>query len=131
MSTAKYKEIQFDNSDVVNPDDFIPAGSFNPHNIHPILIHDHGFTVAIIFAEHLQDALDIAVDNGKLDAFLIEEKDYGDYILGPDQTEESTCTFLGNASEPFDIDTIGSLDLPNPKFSFTALFNEAQKEESK
>jgi hypothetical protein len=109
----------------VNPDDFIPKGEFNPHGIHPILIHDHGFTVAVVFAEHLQDALDIAVDAGKLDAFQIDEKDFDEY--GVNTENDARCAFLGNASEPFDIDTLDALDLPNPKFSFTALFNADEK----
>ena len=79
MATAKYKEVQFSDADIVNLDDFIPAGEFNPHNIHPILIHDAGFPVAVVFASHLQDALDIAVDAGKLDSYQIEGKDFDEY----------------------------------------------------
>jgi hypothetical protein len=32
MATAKYKEVQFSDADIVNLDDFIPASEFNPHN---------------------------------------------------------------------------------------------------
>jgi hypothetical protein len=35
--------------------------------------------------------------------------------------------FLGNASEPFDIENIDVIELPNPKFSFVALFNAMQE----
>jgi hypothetical protein len=116
---AYYKEIKFTDADVVNPNDYIPAGKFNPHNVHPILIHDHGFTVAVVFASDVQDALDIAVDNDKLDAFLIDKADYADYGVDSDNP---ICAFLGNASEPFDIEALDAIDLPNPKFSFTTLF---------
>ena len=31
--------------------------------------------------------------------------------------------FLGNAGEPFDIEGLDAIELPNPPFSFAALFN--------
>ena len=115
---AVFNEIKFTDADVVNPDDFIPAGEYNPHHVRPFLIHDHGFVFAVVFADCLQDALDAAVDGNKLDGFQVSEKDLADY--GPD---EDGITRLGNASEPFDIQTLDTVELPNPPFSFTALFN--------
>lgn len=115
---AVHQNIKFAHSDVVNPDDFIPAGEYNPHNVRPFLLHDHGFVVAVVFASCLQDALDEAADAGKLDRYDVGEEDHADY--GP---EEEGITRLGNASEPFDIDTLGVLELPVPPFSFVALFN--------
>lgn len=123
-------EFRFDDSIVVEPDDFIPAGESNPHDVHPWLIHDHGFPVALVFASTLQDALDIAADNDKLDPFLIEEEyntpgteglpaeDYP--TLGTE--EEEGIARLGNASEPFDIEALGYVELNNPPFSFAALW---------
>jgi hypothetical protein len=121
---ATYKEITFSEADVVNPDDFIPSGSSNPHRVRPFLIHDHGFTLAVVFACCLQDALDIAVDEGKLDGFQVSEAELSDY--GP---EEEGIARLGNAGEPFDIEALDALELPNPRFSFVAMFN-AHKQES-
>jgi hypothetical protein len=115
---AEFNQIKFTDTDVVNKADFIPAGEYNPHNVRPFLLCDHGFVVVLVFADCLQDALDIAVDEGKLDGFQIDEDDLGDY--GPD---EEGITRLGNASEPFDIGTLDALELPNPPFSFAALFN--------
>jgi hypothetical protein len=34
-------------------------------------------------------------------------------------------TFLGNASELFDIESLGYVELPNPKRSFCAQFDQA------
>ena len=148
FSTQGY-EFTFDDSDVVNPDDFIPAGDYNPHNIHPFLLHDHGFTVAVVFASNLQDALDTAVDEDRMDRYLIDLKDdnqRSDYLTD-DVTEmaagfDANCpeytdangkqswwrtepSFLGNASEPFDIESLGVVELPNPKKSFCSQFMES------
>lgn len=117
MLQSKFSEITFTDADIVNKDDFIPQGEYNPYKVKPFLLHDHGFAICVVFAEHLQDALDIAVDAGKLDCYAIGEADMGDY---PD---EDGISFLGNASEPFDIESLGAIELPNPGFSFCALFN--------
>lgn len=121
MATSSFAEITFSDSDIVNMDDYIPAGEYNPHNVRPFLLHDHGFVVAIVFADSLQDALDIAVDGDKMDRYMIDQKDLSDY--GDDG---DGITYLGNASEPFDIESLGAIELPNPPFSFVALFNAAK-----
>jgi hypothetical protein len=114
---AHVKGIRFSDEDIINKDDFIPAGQDNPHNVHGFLLHDHGFCLAVVFADNLEDALDIAADEGKLDRFLVTEEDLGDY------EDEEELSFLGNAGEPFDIEGLGYLELPNPAFSFCKLFN--------
>ena len=115
-------ELQFSDADVVEPDEFIPSGEYNPHDIHPWLLHDHGFPVAIVFASCLQDALDAAVDADKMDRYLIGPSDYTDYGVN---TDDDRACYLGNASEPFDIDSLGFVELSNPPFSFAALCNAA------
>ena len=122
---AKFNEITFTDNDVVNPDDFIPAGEYNPHKVRPWLFHDHGFTVAVVFADSLQTALDTAVDAGKLDAFQVSESDLAEY--GPD---EDGIARLGNAGEPFDVEALGVEELPTPSFSFAALFNAMRGQEA-
>jgi hypothetical protein len=118
---AKFNEITFSDNDVVNPEDYIASRSYNPHKVRPWLLHDHGIVVAVVFADCLQDALDIAVDNDKLDGVQVDEADLAEY--GPD---EDWISRLGNAGEPFDIEALGVEELPNPPFSFAALF-EAMK----
>lgn len=125
MNQAQFNQITFTDTDVVNKDGYIPAGEYNPHNVRPFLLHDHGFTVAVVFAGSLQDALDEAVDAGKLDSFQVSDDDLADY--GPD---EEAIVRLGNASEPFDVEALDVVELPNPPFSFVALFtahNESKK----
>jgi hypothetical protein len=117
---ATYQGFTFSDSDIANVDDWIPEGEYNPHNIRAFLLHDHGFVVAVVFAGNLQDALDEAVDNDKLDRFQIGESEMKDY---PEDGEG--ISFLGNASEPFDIDTLGVVELPNPPRSFCSQFSAA------
>lgn len=144
---SKFHEIQFTDDDVVNLDNWIPAGEYNPHNVRPWLLHDHGFVLCVVFASNLQEALDEAVDAEKLDRYKIhpeDEYERYDYMTQdpaemaagfdpecPDYVDEAgnkwwwyiEPAFLGNASEPFDIDTLGVEELPNPKRSFCAQFD--------
>ena len=119
---SKFNGITFTDADVVNADSFIPDGEYNPHNVCPFLLHDHGFVLAVVFADCLQDAIDEAVDAGKLDRYAVTPEEFAsDY----DSNEESV-SYLGNASEMFDIESLGVVELPNPAFSFCAMFNAAQ-----
>jgi len=122
VNESTIQGIKFTDEDVVNPDDFASysTGS-NPYNMHPFILHNHGFTICIVLASNLQDALDEAVDNNKLDSFLIDEADYADYAMDSDNP---TCAFLGNAGEPFDIDCISYIELPMPEFSLCRLLEE-------
>jgi hypothetical protein len=141
-----WKDFRFNDADVVNIDDWIPWGEYNPHNVRPWVIHDHGFVLAVVFAANEQDALDEAVDHDKLDRYLIKpgEGDWQDYMTS-DPTEMAAGfdpevpehvdggyvrwwwryepSFLGNASEAFDVDTLGIVAMPNPKMSFKAIVN--------
>jgi hypothetical protein len=107
---------------VINPDNFIPAGAFNPRNVRPWLIEGVYGPVAIVFADCEQDALDEAVDQDMLDGYLIEAKDL------EEAEKDETVTYLGNASEPFDISEIHIRELPNPRFSWVAMFAASQAE---
>ncbi len=145
-------DFSFTDADVVNPDDFVPAGDCNPHNVRPWLLHDHGFTVAVVFASCLQDAIDEAVDDDKMERYSIDitEKDSSYHtssccffqsedpasefdrcrLLDPDcDCDLPGVSFLGNAGETFDIETLGYIELPNPRASFTAQFEAHQEAE--
>lgn len=147
---ASYQQITFSDADVVNPGDFIPQGEYNPRKVRPFLLHDHGFVIAVVFAACTQDALDEAADADKLDRYLIDLNDPSDRVdylvkdkvtpgYDPDVPEYVDAAggeywwandgpaFLGNASEPFDIESLDVIELPNPPFSFAALFNAHQK----
>lgn len=129
---SKFREIKFTDADILNVEDFIPKGEYNPHKVLPWLIHDHGFTIAVVFASCLQDALDICADAGKLDAFrvdhsILSREENGQIIPGEYGPNDDGIAFLGNASEPFDIESLGCEELPIPAFSFCALWDTDQK----
>ena len=121
---ATVNQVQFSDADIVDIDEYIPAGEYNPHNVRPWLLHDHGFPVCVVFASNLQDALDAAVDADKMDRYLVTEDDAADY--GGDIYSCDELAYLGNASEPFDIESLGYIELTNPPMSFVALFNASQ-----
>lgn len=136
---AMFNEVKFTDADVVNPDDapyFTGCADYKPW-----LFHDHGFVLAVVFAETLQDALDTAADQGKLDRFKLDindEHDRADYaaeVTVPktgdkfwDWRDDAGVSHLGNYCHPYDIATVSIAELPNPPFSFVALFNAVQKE---
>jgi hypothetical protein len=109
--------ISFSDEDVVNVDDWIPEGDYNPHRVRPWLLHDHGYTVAVAFGSCEGDAIDSAVDAGKLDRFQITGADQADY-----EDDDERIAYLGNAGEPFDIESLGIIELDNPRMSFAVVF---------
>ena len=154
---AYFNGIKFTDADVVNYDDWIPTPtskgrSYNPHNVRPFLLHDAGFVLAVVFADCLQDAIDEAVDSGKLNCMMIAHPgntpgtvvgnaEFNDYVHAPTADDISqgnvwefngrqmawneSVSFLGNASEPFDIESLGVEELPNPPASWCAVFAAA------
>src|SRR5688572_30587429 len=60
---------------LVNPDAYIPAGDYNPHNVRPWIIgHEHG-AFAVVFASSAQDAIDETIDSGKMDGMKVRDED--------------------------------------------------------
>lgn len=121
---AEFKGIKFTDADIVNQDDYAYGVYSTPSRVkHAFLFHDHGFALAVVFADNLQDALDIAADSegDKLGRYRVSDSDLSDY--GEDG---EGLTYLGNASESFDIESLSVEEMPVPPFSFVALFN-AQK----
>jgi hypothetical protein len=125
--TAVFNDVKFTDSDVVNlegydTDAFCQDGHKRTGANVPWLIHDHGIAVCVVFASCEQDALDEAADNDKLNRYLVTPEQFEEYG-GEDKVFEQ-CALLGNAGEPFDIETLAIVQLPNPKMSFVALFNK-------
>lgn len=117
---ATYNEIDFTEADVVNLDDWVPTGEHNPNYVKPWLLHDHGFVLAVVFADSLQNALDIAVDAGKLDRYVVSQEEFEERTA---ESDRGTLDYLGNECKPFDIESLGVVELPNPPRSFVAQFN--------
>lgn len=138
-------ELSFTDEDVVDLENIGFREDYN-HDEKLWLLHDHGFTLCVVLASNLQDALDAAVDANKLDRFLIDFEDTGDrqsyltkdckdrnkamddlpaYIDGDDKYYwEFEPSFLGNAGEPFDIDSLGYVCFDLPKRSLTRALGE-------
>lgn len=127
MAKATFKhmgiyDLSFTDADVINARyDYIAKGESNPHNVRPWYIHNAGYCLGVVFASCEHDALDILADEGKLNHLLVEEADMADY-----GEEEEGITRCGNASEPFDLETVDMFPLPHVPFSFAALFMAAQ-----
>lgn len=117
-------DLRFDDSDVVNREAYCPRGEYNPHNVRPFLLHDRGFTVAVVFASNLEEAIDEAVDADKMDRYAIGTEALADY-----GEEGEGISYLGNAGDPFDIESLGIVELPNPPFSFAAMMAAYLKDE--
>ena len=134
---AEFNGVKFSDADIVNLDEFIPDGEYNPHNVRPFLLHDHGFVVCVVFADCLQNALDEAVDSWTDDTestsvmqrYIIDVDDDGKNAEWRDYADNKADLFesegvcaLGNAGDPCDIETLGIIELPTPKQSFVAQF---------
>ncbi len=116
---ASYKGIKFSDSDIVNPDDW--TGGY--HDI-AFLLHDHGFVCAIVLADCLQDALDEAVDGGKLTRYKITDVDRADY-----SDDSERIDYLGNFGVEHDIESLGIEEIPTPIPSFCAAFQAERDDE--
>lgn len=112
VNTA-HGELEFNKADVVNPDDYIPNGGFNPHHVRPFLIHNEYGVLCVVYASHEQDALDEAVDANRLDSCLVSDADYKE---AEDEGHADEFARLGNDGEPFDLTYIGLIELPNAPY---------------
>ena len=111
LSVDNRFEIKLCDSDIINPDE-IEYGDMNGRKGNSLFVlHDHGYVICAVWSGCLQDAIDEAVDNDKMERYLIDESDYGDYGVN---TDEPSCTFLGNDCKPHDIETLGYVELTAP-----------------
>ena len=101
---TEYQGIRFDDSDIVNLDDAIWAGVYNPDNIRPFLLHNYGTVVAVVFARGINDTWVIARNCDRLDRYLIN---------GP----------YGKVFKP---GLLGIIELPIPLLSFSACFKAVE-----
>lgn len=122
MQKYSVKGFEFKADDIVNPDEkdaFRNGRAF-------IIVESCGYSAlikGIVFADSEQDALDAIVDAGRLQP--IDPEEYDDYGVDSDSPE---CAFLGNASEPFDMEHI-HIDEINPGELADALTELANRAE--
>lgn len=98
-------EIKFSDSDIANPEDVTWYAGGTKLKESFWVLHERGSVVCVVYAETLQDALDIAVNTDRLDRYLVTEEMADQY--GGNIYDCESLTYLGNASEPFDTESLG------------------------
>ena len=69
------KGISFEKKDIVNPQDFIPKGKYNPQGIRAFLIQTPYGIGGVALAASLDEALDILVDEERLLCLEVDESE--------------------------------------------------------
>lgn len=107
--------IKIENDMIVDIDDWIPEGEYNPHSVRPWAIGDQFGTIAVAFADSGAAAIDAAIDAGKLDGRQIHDHECAD-----------DCEALhgGNAGEAFDQSYLWIVELPNPRMDWPTLLEK-------
>lgn len=120
---TNFRGIEWSDEIVVELDDAIYPGDFNPHNVRPWFISDGLTALAIVFASSVDDAFDGAADANKLDAYQVPEDDVDSDDNGDEHDADGrSIARLGNAGEPFQIGDLSIEEMPMPKRSFAAEF---------
>jgi hypothetical protein len=101
--TTKVGEIRLNPGMIVDPEWFEFDRGYNPHNMRPFIVGAEFGALAIVWAEHEQEALDAAVDGDKMDGYIIDNPDEEDY--------EDHCS-AGNASELIHDDYLWIIEFP-------------------
>lgn len=108
-------EFDIKDSDIVNPDDYDCT-----ENIY--LLHDHGFVLCIVNADNESDALDIAADEGKLDRFMVDDKEVNE--ISEEEFNSRGYSSIGNDCLIHDLESVGIIQLPNLELSYTATLKQ-------
>lgn len=98
LNTKSHGIVSLDGADILTNDVQFPF-SYNPHNVKLYIIGNEFGAIVALWASNEQDALDEMVDNN-YEQFLISPVDFD--AMREDEKED--CSFLGNASEPCNLD---------------------------
>lgn len=117
-------ETSYTADDFVNPESLDQRNARGSEKQRAWVLLDGGHCIAIVFSEYYgyceQDALDEAVDAGKLDAFQVTESELADYVVGHDSEgnpEYEGIVNAGNASEPFAFESLDIWTVPARLFA--------------
>lgn len=123
MRTINGQQIpNFSENDIINLGEWIMDDS-----VSGFLFHDHGFVVGFVFAHNLQDALDELADSGRIDSFIVDERERNEY------SDDEGISFLGNDCNPYDIEALAVVEfppLPMTEALFCQLFELATEDTS-
>jgi hypothetical protein len=122
LLTGTFKGVAFKDSDVANWDDFQPRTSKNDLGCNkPFLIYGIGGTLAVVFAEHAQEAYDTAADKGKLASCRVNESD-PEYDADKGTYNGTEVDYLGNNGVPHDLTDVRIEEMDLPLMSLVGLF---------
>lgn len=120
----KVHGVEFSDHDVVNPDDY---DAYKDNRVW--VFHDHGSVLGVVIMPDMSDAFDELADSGKIDHLIVSDEEMGDYELDEEgRLEDERVGHLGNAGEPFDVESVGVYELAEPKFSLTALLERQERD---
>lgn len=117
-ATIANTQLRFTDADVVNPDEWATDWDCDVRNNRPngYLFHDHGFTLAVVVATSLADALDILADEApeRISQFLLDEKEASEY-----EANGIEPSYLGNDCSAYDIESLSMcvFSLPRPSLA--------------
>lgn len=97
------KGLKFNKKHIVNPSDYDPSGN----GTKAFIIYNECGTICLVFAKHLQDALDLAVDEERFECQRIKECS---------KEEEEYYTLLGNYGDLYDLTYVG-VEIVNTPFT--------------
>lgn len=96
------RDIELDDNDVLTNDVIFPW-EYNPNHVYLYAIgNEFGAVCACWGSAH--DILDVATDLGMMGSFASDDEHFGEHVKPDDENWECGCAFLGNASEPHNID---------------------------
>lgn len=98
----KGQKMDFSDVTIVDPDNYVASGGFNPYNTRPMIIYNEYGVLCVVYADNEQDALDAAADADALkcqrldDVDVFDENgDLAEYVL-----------LLGNYGTPYDSENL-------------------------
>ena len=98
LNTKSHGILSLNGADILTNDVFFPF-SYNPHNVKLYIIGNEFGAIVALWASNEREALDEMVDNN-YEQLLISPVDFD--AMREDEKED--CSFLGNASEPCNLD---------------------------
>ncbi len=109
--------------DCVLTNDVTFPHEFTPHNVMPWVIFNEFGPICLSWADCEQNALDEALDGGKLDSFVVEPEDIDSDLLA-----NGFYTHLGNASEITDLSycSMETIDLNDQDIKLIIALAEAR-----
>lgn len=109
----------FCDSDVVNRDEWAIGSSKG----NAYLIHDHGFTVAVVIADSVDDAIGYAVDAGKMTRWEVsDDQQVSDYTDADFDSGRLEFIGTGTNRKVYDLEGMSVVVFGLPKVSFVACF---------